>query len=345
MTGSSAWLMHASIESATDEAEAIQTQTSRAEILAGVRKWGYQLQGFDASRARSLPHDLLVVDEAFDLTLGDERRAQALKALQRKADGSRRLVLAYLSIGEAEDYRRYWNRTWVQSSPDAIASSARSVPAPSPIRTAALGRGTPTALVQPLRIPSSAAPKWLGDENPEWRGNYRVRFWQSEWQAQMWGSPEAAIERLIKAGFDGVYLDRADVYAHWRQERPSAREDMIDLLVRLSAHAKAKAPGFLVVMQNAEELLSSRKIRGALDAAAKEDLLFGVEVTGQENSATDIASSLKNLRKARRDGLLVMVVEYLDDPARMADVRNRLDSEGFVTTFGRRALDSLSDAD
>ena len=46
-----------------------------------------------------------------------------LKALQQKADGSRRLVIAYLSIGEAEIYRSYWQASWNEKKPAWIAEA------------------------------------------------------------------------------------------------------------------------------------------------------------------------------------------------------------------------------
>lgn len=43
-------------------------------------------------------------------------RAQ-IAALQTKPSGARRLVLCYLSIGEAEEYRYYWNTAWKPGNP------------------------------------------------------------------------------------------------------------------------------------------------------------------------------------------------------------------------------------
>ncbi len=87
--------------------------------------------------------------------------------LKIKANGGNRLVLCYLSIGEAEDYRSYWQSSW-----------------------------------------SANPPEWLLDENPDWPGNYPVQFWHSPWQAIVY----AMLDDVLEAGFDGVYLDRVDVY-------------------------------------------------------------------------------------------------------------------------------------
>ena len=37
--------------------------------------------------------------------------------LRKKPDGKPRLVLAYLSVGEAEDYRAYWKKGWKEKPP------------------------------------------------------------------------------------------------------------------------------------------------------------------------------------------------------------------------------------
>lgn len=62
-------------------------------------------------------HDLLVID----LFIGGwTATADDLKALKAKAKGGRRLVLCYVSIGEAEDYRFYWQKAWKPGNPAFI---------------------------------------------------------------------------------------------------------------------------------------------------------------------------------------------------------------------------------
>lgn len=59
-------------------------------------------------------YDLLIVDLFWNdqqLTSGD------IAQLQSKQGGGSRLVLAYMSIGEAEDYRYYWQSSWSSSPP------------------------------------------------------------------------------------------------------------------------------------------------------------------------------------------------------------------------------------
>ena len=58
---------------------------------------------------RGTDYDLLIVDLFYGpepLTAGE------VASLKQKAHGGRRLVYAYMSVGEAETYRYYWQREW-----------------------------------------------------------------------------------------------------------------------------------------------------------------------------------------------------------------------------------------
>ncbi len=341
-----AWILDKSIDA--DEERAAVMGTARHELLGDVKRWGYQLQGLDVRSASQSPFDLLVVDEDF----GGHNRAmprthmqRSLTSLKRKPDGKRRLVLAYLSIGEAEDYRAYWDRSWVTvalpKSAEVGSETADRSKAGALAQSPSMSTVPSRAQARPPFAPSTAAPTWLGPENPEWRGNYHVRFWDPAWQALLLGSESAALDRIIAAGFDGVYLDRADVYMAWAQERPTARQEMASLIMRLSERARALSPGFIVVMQNAEELLGQNRVRQALDAVAKEDLLFGVDGAEKPNGSDEIEASVRLLKKAQGGGLPVLVIEYLEDRQLQAVARARLDEHGFIPYFAPRQLDRL----
>lgn len=116
---------------------------------------------------------------------------------------------------------------------------------------------------------------------------------------------------------------------------------MIDLISEIASYARRKRPGFLIVMQNAEELLADKQLRQVLDGVAKEDLLYGMEAEGRANSADDVQSSLRYLRQARADGLPVLVIEYLGELADINAARNRIENEGFIANFGPRALNMI----
>lgn len=71
-----------------------------------VRSFCYQLQGISLQQIEQSPYDILITDYTSDGSTRWTRKEVA--RLQSGKGGKRRLVLAYLSIGEAETYRFYW---------------------------------------------------------------------------------------------------------------------------------------------------------------------------------------------------------------------------------------------
>jgi cysteinyl-tRNA synthetase len=64
---------------------------------------------------RNTNYDLLIVDLMYN---GDLLSKMDVASLKTKANGGRRLVFAYMSVGEAENYRLYWQGAWNKNSPD-----------------------------------------------------------------------------------------------------------------------------------------------------------------------------------------------------------------------------------
>ncbi|MGI9387694.1 MAG: MJ1477/TM1410 family putative glycoside hydrolase [Methyloligellaceae bacterium] len=269
--------------------------------LQRVKSWGYQLQALDVDDIARSSHDLVVIDYSLDGTDQKKFTKTQLSALKQKPDGGKRIILAYLSIGEAENYRYYWRSSW-----------------------------------------KKAPPNWLAKENPEWRGNFLVKYWKPAWQKLIFGNEKSYLSRIIAAGFDGVFLDRVDAYDHWTRSRATARNDMINFVDRLSHDAKKRQQGFLVFVQNAEELLSDADYRNQLDGVVKEDLFFGAQSHTNRNSKSLVRAHIKHLRLARDHGLPVLVVEYLTSfPERASQAVQEIRDLGFIPYISNRPLDTL----
>jgi cysteinyl-tRNA synthetase, unknown class len=269
-------------EDPTDGRLAAPPITALGAAPADMKSWHYQLQGIDPGIIANLSADMVVIDysaESGPFTKTDVER------MQRKPDGSRRVVLAYMSIGEAETYRWYW-----------------------PQRSSA----------------------WLGAENPRWRGNYGVRFWHPNWQAIIFDYTD----KIAAAGFDGVYLDKVDAF-----EELGHKDDMVELVNRISQRAKSRRSDFLIVSQNGDALIPDPRFRRAIDAFAREDLLYGESTDGERNDADSIRESIGRLKVLAAEGKPVFVVEYPhnDDQARTA--RREIGEHNFIGLIARRALD------
>ena len=64
-------------------------------------------------------YDLLLIEVSYDNIFFNREQIEGLKV---KKNGGKRIVIAYLSIGEAEDYRFYWKKEWDKNKPDWIVS-------------------------------------------------------------------------------------------------------------------------------------------------------------------------------------------------------------------------------
>ena len=315
-----------------------QRQGPTRIALKDVDTWAYQLQHVVPRLVAKDGFDVLVVDYSRDGTDAGALSRDDVATLRKRAGQPDRIILAYLSIGEAEDYRYYWNAGWSEqtASVSAPARPRGFLGAPDGV---SLGIPDKSAALAKL---TAAAPPWLADENPEWRGNYLVRYWDEAWQSIIFGRPSAYLDKIIAAGFDGVYLDKIDANDDWQPTRPAAEREMVDFVKKLAFHARARRPGFLIVPQNGEELLEYPDYVGIIDAIAKEDLLYGgaSRKDGVSNPEIEVLKSKRHLDKARRAKRLVLAVEYLDQLEQILSARQRLLNYAYIPFFARRALDA-----
>lgn len=287
---------------------------TRPERLRAAKSWGYQLQHLDVERLSKAPHDVLVIDYSRDGNhLGAFTRVD-IDRLKSKPDGRRRIVLAYMSVGEAETYRFYWDWKWGGTWYGWITAWA-------------------------------FAPGWLGPENPEWGGNFAVRYWHPGWQQIVIGDG-GYLDRIIAAGFDGIYLDKIDSSIEpIAKGRATALADMRTFVARIAHRGRAKSPGFLVLPQNGEELLDDPAYVALIDGMGKEDLLFGEYKEKAANPPGLIKRRIGMIEPLRRAGKPVLAVEYVDDPATIAKARKRLQDEGYIVHFADRDLARMRFAD
>lgn len=319
-----------------------------APAVGAVRSWAYQLQNYDFRELQACAADLLVVD--YSVSGADQNRfsGSAVHRLAVKPDGSRRIVLAYMSIGEAEDYRYYWRPDWLEaeqaSEPSDSEKPGKRRPSPEVSEEAPPPQDEKpdSNAGRQKRSLSDTAPSWLGEENESWSGNFAVKYWDPGWQSIILDGPQSYLARIVRAGFDGVYLDRVDAFYDHTDERERADEDMVEFVARIAELSRAMKPGFLVVPQNGEELLSKPRYLALIDAIAKEDLLYGSPDQGKPNAPSQIANSVGWLSYALREGRRVLVVEYLDNPAEVAAAQLQIERLAMVPTFAPRLLDRLS---
>ncbi|NVK85852.1 MAG: endo alpha-1,4 polygalactosaminidase [Cytophagia bacterium] len=69
------------------------------------------------SAVNSTNYDAIIMDLFFE---DADFSASEIESLKTKQNGGKRLILAYMSIGEAEEYRYYWQNNWSVGNPSWI---------------------------------------------------------------------------------------------------------------------------------------------------------------------------------------------------------------------------------
>jgi cysteinyl-tRNA synthetase, unknown class len=293
-------------------------EAERLRRINAAQSWGYQLNGIKLDELQRAPYDLLVVDATTGLASQRPFSRAETESLKKKADGSHRLVVSYLSVGEAEDYRpEYFSKEYMEED----------------------------------------APDWLMGENKDWKGNRIIKFCSDGWQKTILGDENgksvynsidsSPLYRLMDLGFDGIYLDRVDVYEEVGKQCPNAEERMVDFVVKLAAHARKRNPHFLVILQNAEDLLKHPRMVKALDAVAKESLFHGWGGgDGSNGSAINSADSIRwstdRMALMKKAGRPVFVVDYPSNRTRADASVRRIREQGYIPYIAPKSLGVLN---
>lgn len=311
-----------------------------AALPASVDDFTYQLQNYPDGliSIRNSRFDLAVVDYSNDGMATGEWQASQIEDVKNNGPCNGKIVLAYLSIGEAEAYRFYWNPSWVDED---------GIPVPG------------------------VAPDWLGPTNPDWEGNYKVRYWDPAWQLILLGTPSGAsksyLDRIIDAGFDGVYLDIVDAFEYWgpsdlggTNENRQAAHDMVNLVEAIADYARVTRghAGFVIVPQNGAAIIEPDAYPDASDpvseAAAHRDLYFStINAIGAEDAFFGGNLDENNpynpddymidlLKQFVAAAIPVLSIEYLTDPGKIQSFHaTYAPSNGFIPYATVRALDRM----
>lgn len=135
--------------------------------LINPHKYNSKKQFLDLLKATNF--DVLILDGFFNDD-SEPLTAADVQSLKTKANGGKRIVLAYVAIGHAEDYRAYWKDEWLTNPPAWLDIA----------------------------------------EDPEWEGNYMARYWMADWKKIVYGNDTSYIKKFTNVGFDGAYLDTYD---------------------------------------------------------------------------------------------------------------------------------------
>lgn len=150
-----------------------------------------------------------------------------------------KLVIAYIDIGEAEDYRTYWQPDWGIGDPEWILSL----------------------------------------DPDGWEGNYPVAYWWDEYQniwlgeeGYLQGILDAGFDGVYLDWIE-AYSDET-VVACTKEEGVDPVQEMIWWVGDIADYTRAQDPDFIVIAQNAVELAENDEYVDIIDAIAQEQTWF-----------------------------------------------------------------------
>jgi cysteinyl-tRNA synthetase len=311
--------------------------------LGDVSHWLYlintDLEQETVDRIASSDYDMVV----FDFIPSEQDRANYPMAnvVEQLHDAPHpKLVLAYIDIGEAEDYRTYWQADWEAGNPEWIA----------------------------------------GEDPDGWEGDYPVAFWYDGWREIWLGENGTLQQILdagfdgVYLDWVEAYSDE-NVISIAEDDDVDPVEEMIQWVWDISDYVKSECDACLVIAQNAAELAEEDDYLDAIDAIAQEQVWFDggadnvppgdcplpstdaeVDTEAYRESLSEpcrryfdddpdgtlhVSSEefLHYLTLAQRQGVSIFTVDYALDPENIAWIYETSRSLGFVPFVGDRALD------
>lgn len=245
----------------TSKVPSNQKQAETASItgisLKEVKTFAYNIQNVDsASQGEELSkshYDMYILEPCVTEKENENFDIQALlsniEEYNRVEYHKDPIILAYVDIGEAEEWRWYWQEDWKPGNPEWIVTT----------------------------------------DPDEWEGNYPVAFWYPEWEdIVIYGSGGMShVDAALKAGFDGIYLDWVDAFSDEdviiKAETdgiPDIAEAMLDFIEKMRIYARQDSPNanedFLIVAQNAPDLFPENpgRYEEIIDAISCEAIWF-----------------------------------------------------------------------
>ena len=210
--------------------------------IGDVHSWLYlldtDLDDGTLAEIEASAYDMVVIDFiSSQAGSADYPMAEAIARLHRSPHP--KIVLAYLNIGEAEDYRAYWQPGWQAGNPEWM----------------------------------------LRDDPEGWLGDFPVAYWHDEWREIWLGQVglirqvvDAGFDGMYLDWVE-AYDDEA-VIAAAAHDAVDPRAEMVRWVGELASAARTSRPGFLVIAQNAASLLPEEAYALVLDGVAQEQIWF-----------------------------------------------------------------------
>jgi cysteinyl-tRNA synthetase len=257
----------------------------------------YQLQRGRPDRIGETAYDLVV------LSIGAAGGSPEMIENLKHSPGGEKIVLCYMSIGQAEDYRSYWRPEWRENPPAWLDDSDSDW----------------------------AGDYWVRYWDPEWQA---IIYGSSDSyldQILALGFDGVYLDRV------DTY-----VYYYEKEGRETAAREMADFVIGIAEYARERRAGFGVFPQNAEELGTRfPDYLDAATGVGVEDLYYGYPRDHEPSPADWTAEREAILDKWVEASKLVLTIDYTRVPEQIDDAYARAQARGYVPFVTVRSLGQL----
>ncbi|MBU0671143.1 MAG: endo alpha-1,4 polygalactosaminidase [Patescibacteria group bacterium] len=284
--------------------------------LGEVDFWAYQLQNADNKKSFNK-----LIDSKFDLIvlepadIGSKKKLKRLKNSDGSKSGIRKRAAAYVNIGEAEDWRWYWQEDWKIGDPEFI----------------------------------------LTDDPDGWSGNFPVAFWHEEWKDIIIYEKDSVLNRVLDKGFDGIYMDWVLAYddpavkEKAEEEGVDPQEEMIEFIREIKKYARKKNKKFFIIAQNGAEISEGHlEYYNIIDAIAQENISYGgkADVKWKSLKSGNIKNKWRKwdrraLKPYLQSNVPVFSVDYATKKNKIDKAYNFAINHGYVPFVSRTPLSRL----
>jgi cysteinyl-tRNA synthetase len=256
----------------------------------------YQLQRARSERIGETAFDLVVVSIA---AAGNSPKV--IPALKH-SPGGEKIVLCYMSIGQTENYRSYWNPDWPKNPPSWLDE-------PDPVW---------------------AGDYWVKYWDPGWQSIIYGSPDSYLDQILDLGFDGVYLDRVDAYWY---YEDKG---------RETAAREMADFVIAIADYARERHPGFGVFPQNAEELgIRFPDYLETVTGVGVEDLYYGYPRDHEPSPADWTAERETILDQWVKAGKLVLVIDYTRIAEQIDDAYTRSQARGYVPYVTVRSLGQL----
>jgi len=288
--------------------------TGAPEKLSDVEFWMYQIQGQNldgAIEALGATHyDMLVIDQTRSIA-GEENWDSAGDVAYLQSTG--KMVICYIDVGEAEDYRWYWQSNWEVGNPQWIS----------------------------------------GEDPDGWDGNYPVLFWYTEWKTIMAEYLTGIVNDGYDGIYlDWLEAYDFDAVVSAAQAQGLDPEDLlIEYVQWIEEYVHNLDPDFIIIAQNAAEMGYRQSYLQVFDGIAQEAIWYdggGDPDTGEIPGDVTVdpsftAEYIQSLQYWKTAGLPVFNCEYCQESDHTSTAYGNGEQHGYNTLCTLRPLNQVTE--